>query len=70
MAHYLQCQGHSEGLDKIYIIKTQLYFAFEITAMFTTKGGFVTQHLKPECPVEKLDYCVEGQGHSKGSKCQ
>ena len=24
---------------------------------------------KPECPVEKWDYSVHGQGHSEGSKC-
>ena len=27
------------------------------------------QHHKPECPVEKWDYCVQGQGYSEGSKC-
>ena len=28
------------------------------------------QHYKPECSVKKIDYCNQGQGHSKGSKCQ
>ena len=23
-----------------------------------------------ECSVQKLDYCIQGQGHSDGSKCQ
>ena len=27
-------------------------------------------HQKPECPVEKLDYCAQGQCHSEGSTCQ
>ena len=26
-------------------------------------------HHKLECPVEKLDYCFQGQGHTEGSKC-
>ena len=25
---------------------------------------------KLECPVEKLNYCIQGQGHSEGSICQ
>ena len=29
----------------------------------------IVQHHKPECPVEKWDYCIKGQGHSEGSKC-
>ena len=30
----------------------------------------IVQHHKPECSVEKWDYCVQGQGHNEGSKCQ
>ena len=29
----------------------------------------IVQHHKPECPVEKWDYCFQGQGHSESSKC-
>ena len=34
------------------------------------KFGLIVQHHKLECPVEKWDYCIQGQVHSKGSKCQ
>ena len=27
----------------------------------------IVQHHKLECPVEKWDYCIQSQGHSKGS---
>ena len=27
----------------------------------------IVQHHKPECPVEKWDYCDQSQGHSEGS---
>ena len=30
----------------------------------------IVQHHKLESSVEKWDYCIQGQGHSKGSKCQ
>ena len=30
----------------------------------------MVQHHKTECHLEKLDYCVQSQGHSKDSKCQ
>ena len=43
---------------------------FWILEHFVTKLGVVMQHHKPECPVKKLDYCIQGQGHSEGSKCQ
>ena len=35
--------------------------------IFVTKPGMVMQHHKPECHAEKLVYCVQCQGHSKGS---
>ena len=38
--------------------------------MFASKLGLIVQHHKPECPVEKWDYCVQGQVHSKGLECQ
>ena len=32
--------------------------------------GLMTRHHMPECLVKKLDYCIQGQCHSKGSKCR
>ena len=37
---------------------------------FATKLALVVQYHKPECPVDKWDYCVQDQGHNEGSKCQ
>ena len=34
---------------------------------FATRLGLIVQHHKRECPVEKLDYCIQGQGHSEDS---
>ena len=34
------------------------------------KLGLIVQHHKLECPVENLDYFIQGQGHNKGSECQ
>ena len=45
------------------------YSIFSTADQFATKLGLVLQHHKPERPVQKLGYYVEGQGHSKGSKC-
>ena len=44
--------------DDIYLLKHR---------KFVTKPGMVMQHHKPECHAEKLVYCVQCQGHSKGS---
>ena len=35
---------------------------------FATKLGLTVHHHKPEYPLKKVDCCVQGQGHSKGSK--
>ena len=43
---------------------------FQTADWFATKFGLTVWHHKQECPVEKLDYCIQGQGPSKGSKCQ
>ena len=44
---------------------------FTITAApFATKLGLIVHYHKPECFTEKLDCCVQGQAHSKISKCQ
>ena len=42
----------------------------ELLVNLQTKHGLIVQHHKPECPVEKLDYHVQGQGHNEGLKCQ
>ena len=63
----LQCQGHSEGL---YNQNFTIFTLSSTAGSFSTKLGLLVQHHKPECSVEKLDYCVQGQGHSEDSKCQ
>ena len=53
-----------------YIIIIWPFLLYLLTAgLFATKLGLIVEHQKLECPMEKWDYCVEGQGHSKGSKC-
>ena len=37
---------------------------------FATKLGLIVYYYKPECFMEKWDCCVQGQGHSKISKCR
>ena len=37
---------------------------------FHYQTWLIVHYHKPECFMEKLDCCVEGQGHSKISKCQ
>ena len=57
LVNYLKCQGHSEGLCN----QNMTVFYYEL--------GMVVQHLKLECPVQKWDYCVQDEDHSKSSKC-
>ena len=66
IVHYLQCQGHSEGSYNQNM--TIFYNIFKTAVLFATKLGLIVQHHKLECPVEKWDYCVQGQGHSESSK--
>ena len=61
MVHCLQRQGHSEGL---YNQNMTIFYS-----IFATNLGLVVQQNKLECHVEKLDYCIQGQGHNKGSEC-
>ena len=50
-----------------FVIKIRLFLLYLPTAgPFATTLDVVVQHYKPECPAEKLDYCVQGQGHSEG----
>ena len=37
---------------------------------FVTKLGSIVVYHKPECFIEKLNGCIQGQGHSKISKCE
>ena len=60
-------QGHSNGSYGQSM--TVLTVSTELLILFAAKVGLIVQHHKPECPVEKWDYCVQGQGHSKVSKC-
>ena len=47
------------------------YGSFFWTAdSMATRVGLMIHYHKPECLVEKLDYCIQGQSHSEGSKCQ
>ena len=62
----LQCQGHKVVLhDKSYD-----YFLLYLLNCWSVcnQTWLLVQHHKPECPLQDLDYCVHGQGHSKGSK--
>ena len=60
---------------RVYIIKILLIFTifdyiFYTAGPFATKLGLIVQHNKLECPVGNWDYCVQGQGHTEGYKCQ
>ena len=54
LVFYLQCQSHSKGIYNpnmtICTISSKLLVA--------TKLDLILQHHKPECSVEKLDYCI------------
>ena len=39
---------------------------FQTAGPVATKLGLIVQHYEPECSAEKLDYCVQGQGHTEG----
>ena len=68
LLHCIQCQGHSESWynqnTTISVVSSKLL------VRFVTKLALIIKCHKPECPVEKWDYCFQGQGHSKGSKYQ
>ena len=68
LVHYRQCQGHSEGLYNqnmtISAVSSKLLIHLQPNLVL------MVQHHKQECSVEKLDYCIQGQGHSSGSICQ
>ena len=47
-----------------------VYYIFWTADPFASKLGLIVHSHKPECFMEKLDHCVQGQGHSKISECQ
>ena len=56
---------------RAYIIKIWLLLLYLLNCWsFATKLCSIVQHHKLECPVEIFYYCIQGQGHSKGSICQ
>ena len=63
---YFECQGHSEGVYNQYM--TVFTLSSKLLVHLQKKLGMIVQHHKPECLVEKWDYCIQGQGHSKSSK--
>ena len=49
------------------------YYIFWTVDSLATKLGLVLHDHKPKCFVKKerkKDHCIQGQGHSEGSKCQ
>ena len=52
------------------LIRTKYGDVFWTAYPFATKLGSIVHYHKPECFMEKLDCCVQGQGHSKISNCQ
>ena len=52
------------------LIRTKYGDVFWTAYPFATKLGSIVHYHKPECFMEKLDCCVQGQGHIKISKCQ
>ena len=56
---------------RTFIIKLWLFLLYLLNSWSVSNQiWFYSAAWKPECPVEKWNYCVQGQGHSKGSKCQ
>ena len=78
-----QGQGHSKGsYDQTMTVPTDLlvcalspvnhrglHQGFTTDDPLATKLGLVVHYLRPECLMEKLDCCIQGQSHSKNSKC-
>ena len=51
--------------DCIYLSPFSLFF--RTTKLYATKLGMLVHHHDPECHVERLGSCFQGQGHSAGS---
>ena len=74
LVHYLLCQGHSKHLyrQNMACLCWQNMAIFTISLHFRSvcNQTYLVQHHKLECPMEKTDYCSQGQGHREDSKCQ
>ena len=68
MVPYRQCHGHSEGLHNQNMTISTI--SSKHAGPFAIKLSLVVQHYKSQCPAVKLGYCVQGQGHNEGAKCQ
>ena len=56
---------------RAYLFKIWLFLLYLLNCWsICNQLGLIVQHHKLERPVEKWDFCIQGQGHSKGSKCQ
>ena len=53
LVHCLQCQGHSKGLYS----PNRTISTKSSGGPFATALGLIVHH-KPECPVQKLGYCI------------
>ena len=69
--------GSLSSMSKVtasaYIIRIGLFLLYLLNCWSVCNQIWfdsIVQHHKPECPVEKWDDSVQGQGYSKGSKCQ
>ena len=76
LVHNLQCQGHmglsSRTRSQRWLIWSKydsFCYIFWTIDSLAANLGLMTRHHMPECLVKKLDYCIQGQCHSKGSKC-
>ena len=53
-----------------HMIKIWLFLLYFLNCWFLGNQAWSDDnHHELECLVKKLDYCIQGQGHSKGSKC-
>ena len=62
---YFQGQGHSSEQSLIWSKYDSFYYIFWTADRFATKVCMIVHYYKPECLMEKVDCCVQGQGHSK-----
>ena len=52
------------------VLTMTLTFKIEDNFFHMTLWLMMLHHQKPECSVKKkIDYCIQGEGHSEGSKC-
>ena len=62
LVHHLPCQGHSEGF-----FNQNMTVSAISPKLLATKLGVIGQHHRPDYPVEKWDYSVQGQSDSESS---